>query len=448
MTSDLVSQKYLERYAEPVSVEAACVIDAVYQSAVVVPVYGEALAAFTRLTETDPGAGRHLLVFVVNAPTDAPPARLEQNSSFLGFARAQGERQKVSECVDWIRLRASDRGLDALLFDATRAPLGLRPKEGVGRARKIGLDSALALYERGKVLSAMAGSTDADVTLPRDYFSQLSALAYQGEGSHQNSSSLPPFSGLLFPYRHVVPEEGPMRHAMLELELSFRYYVLGLHFARSPYAYHTLGSALAVSLPHYARARGVPNRQAGEDFHLLAKLSKLAPLARLTGGAIEIEARLSDRVPFGTGPSLTRALQESRERRRVYHPSAFVWLREVLEVLTNATESGASDLPAFSSALPAWAQARALDFYRGTLPHLSACPSAAHRVRRLRERFDALATLQFIHEAHRNGLCPLELPLAFELSSFLPSGLGLLEQLQYCEQTELSLTELAGLFPT
>lgn len=437
---DPVSEKYLERYAEPLSIVARR-IDEIYESAVVVPVYGEDPAAFTRLTKTHPGSGKHLLILVVNAPVDALPARREQNDAFLHFARASGDVLKVSECAEWIRLATGESGVDALLFDATREPLRLRKKEGVGRARKIGLDSALALYLCGKVRSAMVGSTDADVTLPRDYWSQLSAGAHQAEGV------LPPFSGLLFPYRHILPEQGLMRDRMTELEVSFRYYVLGLAFAHSPYAYHTLGSALAVSLPHYARVRGVPNRQAGEDFHLLAKLSKLAPLARLTEGTVEIETRLSDRVPFGTGPSLTRTLQTPHEKLRVYHPWSFLWLSYVLEVLTLAAWSGASELPAFSSELPAWAKTHALGFYRTTLPHLAACPSAAHRVRRVHERFDALATLQFIHEAHRNGLSRVELSLAFELSSFLPSGLGLGEQLLYCEQTERSLSSSAGLLP-
>lgn len=435
---DPVSRKYLEKYAEPIALKVAQAARETYQAAVVVPVYGEPCAAFSRLTESAPGPGKNLVIFVVNAPVEAPPLRVEQNEAFLKFARASGDVKAATEGVEWI---FQEPGADVLLLDVTREPLRLRPKEGVGRARKIGLDVALALYMGGRIHSPMCGTTDADVTLPQGYFMRLGAEQYQPR------QSLPHVSGLLFPYRHVLPEASAARTLMTELEVSFRYYVLGLHHARSPYAYHTLGSALGVSLPHYARVRGVPNRQAGEDFHLLAKLSKLAPLARLTDGAIEIETRVSDRVPFGTGPSLIKALSDPEQKLKVHHPMAFVWLLEVLKVLAAAVEANIDVPLTFSDELPAFAQRHATDVYRRTLPHLTACPSAAHRVRRLHERFDALATLQFIHDAHRNGLERVDIAAAFELSGFLPTGLRLEEQLQYCVQKEHSLDLPAGLLP-
>ena len=49
-------------------------------------------------------------------------------------------------------------------------------------------------------------------------------------------------------------------------------------------------------------ARSWRKRNAGEDFYLLEKLSKVAPLRKLSGAPILLRSRESFRVPFGTGP--------------------------------------------------------------------------------------------------------------------------------------------------
>src|SRR5690606_14053726 len=59
---------------------------------------------------------------------------------------------------------------DLLLIDATQSEYCLGEKEGVGRARKMGLDAALALHHRGIVQSPMLACSDADAILPSDYF--------------------------------------------------------------------------------------------------------------------------------------------------------------------------------------------------------------------------------------------------------------------------------------
>ena len=63
------------------------------------------------------------------------------------------------------------------------------------------------------------------------------------------------------------------------------YYVAGLAMAGSRYAHHSLGSTIAVHAKTYAAVRGYPKRSAGEDFYLLNKICKLAPVERLAGPA-------------------------------------------------------------------------------------------------------------------------------------------------------------------
>ena len=74
-------------------------------------------------------------------------------------------------------------------------------------------------------------------------------------------------------------------------EYSLRYYVAGLTYAQSPYAFHTIGSTMAVNAEHYASVRGFPRREAGEDFYLLNKLAKVGSVHTLE----ENNAMRSDR---------------------------------------------------------------------------------------------------------------------------------------------------------
>ncbi len=437
-----VIDKYLERHAEPVSRHGLSFPFGSYDAAVVVPVYSEDVEALQRLTHGTDDRKRALLILVVNAPTHAPAEAIARNEEFVDFVRASGHSETLASALTWVSEPLGMTGCDVLIVDATVGPYRLKDKEGVGRARRMGLDLALALYKSGRLRSPCCGSTDADVWLPGGYFSALS------EGFDSPSGATSERSGVLFPYRHRPAEDPIVRAAMTELEISFRYYVLGLDYAGSPYAYHSLGSALGVSLPHYAGVRGVPNRQAGEDFHLLAKLCKLAPLERLAAPIVEIQSRVSDRVPFGTGPSLQRAVCESGHEIRYYHPEAFECLRLVLDALVRGACDPAItelDLP---TSLPPWAVARGQQVWAQVKPLLASCPDEAHRLRRLHERFDALRTLQFIHEAHKNGLERVLPHHAFTQAPFLPRTLDPEGQLRHCVQKEQSLTRPAGLSPT
>lgn len=435
-----VIEKYLERYAEPISARAQGLSFESYDAAVVVPVFSESTSTLGRLVSTIEGDGRALIIVVVNAPTNAPASDIARNERFLFSARRSGRPVPLGAEVEWIESPLGARHCDLVVMDVTTGPHRLKAKEGVGRARRMGFDFALGLYHQGRLRSPLCGSSDADVRLPAGYFGALSEMGLGlSHGKHE-------ISGVLFPYKHQPLDDPRERAVMTLLEISFRYYVLGLDYAGSPYAYHSLGSSLAVSLPHYAGVRGVPNRQAGEDFHLLSKLSKLAPLKRATSPTIEIDSRISHRVPFGTGPSLSRALDEGSGGIRFYHPHSFELLRLVLESLTRATAAGSGAELELGSSLPPWARARVTQVWKTTMPLLASCPDETHRLRRLHERFDALSTLQFIHEAHRNGLERVGIDLTFELAPFLPGGLDLEEKLEHCVQKERSLTRQAGLF--
>ena len=133
-------------------------------------------------------------------------------------------------------------------------------------------------------------------------------------------------------------------------ELSLRYYVAGMKFARSPYAFHTIGSTMALSALHYAKVRGFPKREAGEDFYLLNKLAKVGSVLELDADfeneVIEIESRRSDRVPFGTGAAVNKiaGFADPLKEFRFYNPAVFSLLKTWLQVLPAIWHAGSPEL--------------------------------------------------------------------------------------------------------
>lgn len=304
-------RKYLAGYAEP-EARGASALAFRFGHALVIPSYAEAEAVLDTLDTVPEGPrGPVLTLLVVNEPAEAPALSREANRrTFDSLEQRYGRGRALHSGM---RLREHPRGW-LLSIDRT-GERAIPKKQGVGLARKIGLDVALAAAVRSKSGVAYLHSTDADVHLPADYL----AAAEHAQAA----------DGLVYPFRHLPdPETGD---AIFAYEASLRYYVAGLRYAGSRYAFHTIGSLLAVSLQGYAAVRGVPKRCAAEDFYLLNKLRKVGPVRTLGSAPLLLSGRASSRVPFGTGPAVSRAadMQDLRQYP-VYHPAIFERLRRTL----------------------------------------------------------------------------------------------------------------------
>ena len=64
----------------------------------------------------------------------------------------------------------------------------------------------------------------------------------------------------------------------------------------------TIGSAFAVTANAYIKRGGMTRSQAGEDFYFLQTLAQIGTVGEITTTKVYPSARLSDRIPFGTGP--------------------------------------------------------------------------------------------------------------------------------------------------
>ena len=320
----LALQRYLQRLSED-GLPPAPGGRARWRHSLVIPAYRESAAALQGLEQLSRGGVPLLLILVLNRPdSDPDPGANADLRRALGQLRP---REQAS-------LYRLDEHTDLYALDTELLCGPLPAARGVGLARKLGCDLALQWMHAGAIASDWLCSTDADATLPADYFLQL-------DGAPTGAVAA------TFPFAHTASGEAPCDTATALYELSLHYYVLGLEYAGSPYAFHTLGSCLAFRAGAYAQVRGFPRRAAAEDFYLLNKLAKLGPVARLRGQAVQLRSRYSDRVPFGTGPAVA---QISRARVPLdaplfYHPQCFECLRALLEALPDLREAGA-DLPA------------------------------------------------------------------------------------------------------
>jgi hypothetical protein len=405
--------KYLREYAEAGTVSVldipAC---EPWQQVLVIPVCNESAQILRPLP---PASGRSLMILVVNEASTAPHHVSAANRDFAAEVRARFRMHWQSADASGLSLYrdpASPR--DVLLVDRFRDGHRFPPKGGVGHARKTGADLAACLIHQRRVHSPWIHCSDADVLLPRCYFNCSAAL---GDAAGQDTAAL------VYPFRHLIEleesgvgtgtaEQHKIMLATRLYEYSLRYYVAGLAFAGSPYAFHTIGSTLAVNAAHYARVRGFPRRQAGEDFYLLNKLAKVGQVRQLSRESdcdpIDIAARLSDRVPFGTGAATGKIMEMENPAGDflLYHPAVFGLLRDWLANVPGFWQSRSSDIAAVPSQMD-------LRLIRG-LEELGVAQALQHALRQssrltqfmrhMHTWFDAFRTLKLIHYLRDNHL--------------------------------------------
>jgi len=284
MTYPTTVEKYLSTYA---LLPGGCPdLSGEWQHVLVVPCYDEAPRFVEDFCRTH-GETSLLLLLVINRPEGSPTTVNQRVRDGLACwpHEAINPGHTLHRAGEHLGILSVD--LECLEGETPR-------HQGVGRARRVGCDLALALMDRGSITSPWIYSGDADCHWPSGFFQQR----WPDEAS-----------AITLPFTHHLLENDPTSAATLLYELKLHHYVLHLAALGSPYALHALGSCFAVSASAYAAVRGVPLRSAGEDFYLLNKLAKVGEVHRATGAGVTITSRQSSRVPFGTGPAVQHLLE-------------------------------------------------------------------------------------------------------------------------------------------
>lgn len=341
---------------------------------------GASLLAAVESIPAEGPSGPTIILVVLNARDDSPPAVHAANDA---------ARAALAGCPNVVTI------------DRARPGARLPDREGVGLARKIGCDAALAWIAAGAVRSRYIHTTDADAMLPPDYLAAAAA---------HESLAAPP-AALIHPFRHRPADWPGAAAAITEYELWLRAHRLRLARAGSPYAFQAIGSTLVLEADAYAAVRGFPRSMAGEDFYLLDKLAKFGAVRHVGGGPVMLDGRVSGRVPFGTGRAMGEAAAGAAgtgARRRFLDPRGYDALAAWLEVLEEAaTNDGPRGWPALRARLASRMGRNDQELVATTLESMAApraLVSAAAMnldprtwLRRMHTWFDAFRTLRFLH---------------------------------------------------
>jgi hypothetical protein len=398
------TDRYLAKHAEP-EAAAAGNLEGVFGHVVQVPAYGEGDELFAMLGSVPAGPrGEVLIVLVLNARTDSPPAVHAANQVVRGRLAAAASSAATLCGRPPITAYAFPRGRVVLIDRA--APGRFLPEgQGVGLARKIGCDFALAVAASGRLAASWLHCTDADVLLPNDYFDQTEAI---GD---------PAVAAAVYFFRHRFDPDDALGQAGRLYEISLRYGVLGLAWAGSPYAYEAMGSCIAVRPRAYAALRGFPRKSALEDVHALNKLAQQGGIRRLAGAPVMLSGRISDRVRVSTGQALGKLAGQPRARASfcLDHPAVFAHLAAWLDVLEAIAASG--EVEASLRRFPSGSPFFRADLLAESLERLGAFAAVreaagrsndeAARRRRLHCWFDAAKTRKLLKALRAGGLSPL-----------------------------------------
>jgi hypothetical protein len=385
--TDAIAQ-YLERYAEP---EARFNLPAkTYQHSLVIPAYQEVGEQLRKVWERIDSPSTFLVIIINNRPAIG-------DNSFNGSSNdisndSPGLRDDAASIMDQFFIEGKTTvslgdGLllikdrpDILIIDRHSEDRTINPRQGVGLARKIGMDVALQLHLSGVVSSNWLFTTDADAVLPQDYFVV----------SHS-----PKDAALIYPCRHLSKPGYELATSLYEINLL--YYTAGLSYAGSPYAYPTIGSTISCAAKNYAAVRGVPKRNTGEDFYLLNKLRKTGEVTIQDRMPILLSGRLSERVPIGTGRALIAisALQDPHRDYRYEHFKCFEKLAEFQRLLQALSKNQPDEIVFDDPALQAYCEQNG--FCHQYLSKVIESPSPKVLRKHLQDWFDGLKTRQFIH---------------------------------------------------
>jgi hypothetical protein len=389
MPAGVACQRYLQRHIQP-GLNDCSYPPGYWQNVLVIPAYREAPELLQRLASLPAGTGRALVILVLNRPDSDPNP--DTNSA---LRQACDELSIGSAANASPALRSLNRHTDLYLHDLDRLGGPLPAAEGVGLARKIGCDLAFRWIMQGAIAGPWISSGDADAWFPPDYFLQLDSLPAKTVAA-------------IYPFHHIPGADEDCNTATALYELRLHHYRLGLEYAASPYALHTLGSCLAMKADRYAQVRGFPKRAGGEDFYLLNKLAKLGPIAKLGGYCIALQSRHSHRAPFGTGPAVAAisADEHPLQRPLYYHPACFEALRCLLLAIPALRQSpdqqelgrqlqGRGLAPNLIGAAIDVAASQGLE--QALLHSRQHGKTPAQFLRHFNQWFDALRTLKFVH---------------------------------------------------
>ena len=271
-----------------------------------------------------------LILFVINNSLTSVDDIKEDNLNSLNLLRSIIGVNKINDFSKEI----INSGLQVGLIDASSEGKELNTKQaGVGLARKIGMDLALTTFDYSKDTKNLIICLDADCEVSQTYLTNI-----------VNDFNKNKHSVAVVNFEHPIDGTDEYNAAVICYEIFLRYYVAGLRFAGSYYAFHTIGSTMMCDHNAYIKIGGMSKRKAAEDFYFLEKLAKNNPINKIDSAKVYPSKRSSWRVPFGTGQRVTRFLSKTQDEYLLFDPAVFGILKEWLEIYNSDAISDPQDV--------------------------------------------------------------------------------------------------------
>ncbi len=269
-----------------------------------------------------------------------------------------------------------------------------RKHAGVGNARKIGMDEALQRFNYHNNEQGIIVSLDADSLVSENYFIEI-------EKNLKNDKT-----GLaIFQFQHDFNNclySSDVISACRLYEIYLRYFRQALKYSGFPYSIHTIGSCFAVKATVYAKAGGMSRRQGGEDFYFLHKTVMQTKYIEIPEVIVYPSPRLSDRVPFGTGPAVGQIIESGDYK--VYNFELFKILKEFFSCFVEfyyAENSNLSEIPI--EILNFYGQNKMLEIIQECKNNTSGEQAF---IKRMFTKFDAFQIVKFLNSFENSEAYP------------------------------------------
>lgn len=267
---------------------------------------------------------------------------------------------------------------------------------GAGMARKIGMDEIIRRFNDLNRPDGIIVSLDADCMVSENYLQEIERTFISDKKC---------FAATLN-FRHRVEEmaDEKQRQGILLYEDYLHYYKKALDFAGFPNSIYTIGSAFAVRASAYVKQGGMNRRQAGEDFYFLNKLTNLGRIVEISNAFVYPSARVSDRVPFGTGAAMNKWMSSDGDLTVTYSFQAFLDLKKLFDQVELLYRVDETAYAAIKSVLttPIIDYFKVIDFDQKVIEINKYSSSLAAFKKRFFQVFDAFIIMRFLNISHQD----------------------------------------------
>lgn len=351
---------------------------------VVIPVFNEPtiLPCLQSLAQCKLESASAEVLVVVNASVDSSSEIQAVNLQALEEAKAWASRQT---------------GIP-IQFHFLHFPHLPTKDHGIGLARKLGMDEAVRRLGPSRYDAAPIACLDADCTVAPNYL----------EAVRNGISMMGGLQACSIYFEHDLSDPRT-REAITRIELYKRYAVQALRKIKHPQAYHSLGSAMAISAGFYQAQGGMNKRRSGEDFHFVHKLTHSEDYGDLVETCVYPSARIGGAIHGGTGQLIEQYLQQENPRFMVFAPAAFrdlgEWLKELPKYWNADLEAAQKWMAQAAPPLQAWLMKV------GFLKHFANIRASSKKEDTFKQRFfrwltvlEVIHYLNFVHQAHYQQL--------------------------------------------